>query len=80
MSEFIEQIDLDEEWPMYDDGPITIDDPIVRYKTFDAVSWYRLKDMVEKYPALQKSWEAFIIDYNVCLANEWSNEQDDIPF
>ena len=36
--------------------------------------------MVEKYPALRKSWEAFIIDYNVCLANEWSNEQDDIPF
>jgi len=78
MPESIEQIDLDEEW--YEDGPITIDDPIVRYKTFNNVSWFRLKDMVEKYPALQNSWKAFIIDYNVCLANEWSNEQDDIPF
>jgi hypothetical protein len=64
---------------LYDDGPITIVDTIVAYKTFNQVSWYRLKDMVKKYPTLQKSWEAFIIDYNVCLANELRDE-DDIPF
>jgi len=64
---------------LYDDGPITIDDPIVAYKTFNHVSWYRLTDMVKKYPTLQKSWEAFIIDYNVCLANE-IRDDDDIPF
>jgi len=69
-------------WPeseLYDDGPVTIDDPIVAYKTFNKVSWWRLKDMVKKYPTLQKSWEAFIIDYNVCLSNE-IDEKDDIPF
>lgn len=69
-------------WPeseLYDDGPVTIDDPIVAYKTFNKVSWWRLKDMVKKYPTLQKSWEAFIIDYNVCLSNEIDDE-DDIPF
>jgi hypothetical protein len=78
MSDSIEQIDLNVEW-QYDDSPITIDDPIVAYKTFNKVSWWQLKDMIKKYPALQKSWEAFIIDYNVCLANE-QEEYDDIPF
>ena len=63
----------------YDDGPITIEDPIVAYKTFRQVSHYRLKEMCTKYPALRKSWEAFIIDYNVCLSNE-IDEEDDIPF
>jgi hypothetical protein len=64
---------------VYDDGPITIEDPIVAYKTFRQVSHSRLKDMCAKYPALQKSWEAFIIDYNVCLSNE-IDEDNDIPF
>jgi hypothetical protein len=61
-------------WPeseLYDDGPITIDDPIIAYKSFRQVSHYRLKEMCEKYPALRKSWEAFIIDYNVCLSNTY---------
>jgi hypothetical protein len=69
-------------WPeseLYDDGPITIDDPIIAHKTFHQVSHYRLKEMCAKYPALRKSWEAFIIDYNVCLSNE-IDEDDDIPF
>lgn len=63
----------------YDDGPITIEDPIVAYKTFRQVSHHRLVQMCEKYPALRKSWEGFIIDYNVCLSNE-INYEDDIPF
>ena len=79
MSEYIEesQIELD----LYDDGPITIDDPIVKYKTFSQVSWSRLRTMIERWPAMRKSWEAFIIDYNVCLATLYEEEQDDdIPF
>lgn len=65
----------------YDDGPVTINDPIVAYKTFRQVSHHRLVQMCEKYPALRKSWEGFIIDYNVCLSQEISEEQDDdIPF
>lgn len=47
----------------YDDGPVTIDDPIVEYKTFEQVSWWRLKQMLERWPAMHKSWQAFIIDY-----------------
>ena len=50
--------DLNEEWPesdYYDDGPITINDPFVQYKTFDQVSWYRLKEMIERWPAMRKS-------------------------
>lgn len=78
------KVDLDKEWPesdYYDDGPITIDDPMISYKTFDNVSWYRLKEMIERWPAMRKSWEAFIIDYNVCLATMRSEEEnDDIPF
>jgi hypothetical protein len=81
MSNSIEQFDLNEEWPVYDDGPITIDDPIVAYKTFNEVSWIRLKEMTERWPAIRKSWEAFIIDYNVCLSQIHSEESlDDIPF
>lgn len=76
--------DLNEEWPesdYYDDGPITINDPFVQYKTFDQVSWYRLKEMIERWPAMRKSWETFIIDYNVCLSTLRSEEvTDDIPF
>jgi hypothetical protein len=76
--------DYDTEWPMrdyYDDGPITIDDYIVEYKTFEQVSWWRLKQMLERWPAMRKSWEAFIIDYNVCLATLRSEEDnDDITF
>ena len=75
---------MDEEWPMsdyYDDGPITIDDLFVQYKTFDNVSWFRLKQMIERWPAMRKSWEAFIIDYNVCDATIRAEEtNDDIPF
>ncbi len=76
-------IDLDKEWPFsdYDDGPITIDDPIVHYKTFNSVNWYRLKEMIERWPTMRKSWEAFIIDYNVCLSQLTAEDkQDDIPF
>ena len=71
------------EWPGCDDGPITIDDPIVCYKRFDQVSWYRLQQMIKRWPAMRKSWEAFIIDYNVCLATiteEEKHADDDIPF
>jgi len=78
-----QNFDYDTEWPMsdYDDGPITLDDPIVEYKTFEQVSWWRLKQMIERWPAMHKSWEAFIIDYNVCLATLRSEEEnDDIPF
>ena len=78
-----QNFDYDTEWPMsnYDDGPITVDDPIVEYKTFEQVSWWRLKQMIERWPAMHKSWEAFIIDYNVCLATLRSEEEnDDIPF
>ena len=78
-----QNFDYDTEWPMsdYDDGPITVDDPIVEYKTFEQVSWLRLKQMLERWPAMHKSWEAFIIDYNVCLATLRSEEEnDDIPF
>ena len=78
-----QNFDYDTEWPMsdYDDGPITVDDPIVEYKTFEQVSWWRLKQMIERWPAMHKSWEAFIIDYNVCLAILRSEEEnDDIPF
>ena len=81
MSNSIEQFDLNAEWPLYNDGPITIDDPIVAYKTFNEVSWIRLKEMTERWPAMRKSWEAFIIDYNVCLSQIRSEESfDDIPF
>jgi hypothetical protein len=91
MESKIQQSDLDlpgnfdynSEWPMldYDDGPVTIDDYIVEYKTFEQVSWWRLKQMLERWPAMRKSWEAFIIDYNVCLATLRSEEtDDDIPF
>lgn len=76
-------IDYEKEWPIsdYDDGPITIDDPIVFYKTFNQVSWTRLKQMIERFPAMKKSWESFIIDYNVCLATITEEEKyDDIPF
>lgn len=75
--------DYNSEWPMsdYDDGPVTIDDYIVEYKTFEQVSWWRLKQMLERWPAMRKSWEAFIIDYNVCLAALRAEEKnDDIPF
>ena len=78
-----QSFDYDTEWPMlnYDDGPVTIDDPVVEYKTFEQVSWLRLKQMLERWPAMHKSWEAFIIDYNVCLATLRSEEEnDDIPF
>ena len=78
------RINMEEEWPesdYYDDGPFTINDPVVQYKTFDQVSWYRLKQMIERWPAMRKSWESFIIDYNVCLATIRSEEDnDDIPF
>jgi hypothetical protein len=81
MSNSIEQIDLNEEWPLYDDGPVTIDDPMICYKTFNEVSWFRLTEMIERWPTMRKSWEAFIIDYNVCLAQIHSEEtHDDIPF
>lgn len=78
------ELDFEEEWPVrdyYDDGPVTIDD-IVEYKTFEQVSWWRLKQMLERWPAIRKSWEAFIIDYNVCLATlrEEDEDEDDIPF
>ena len=78
-----QNFDYDTEWPMadYDDGPVTIDDPIVEYKTFEQVSWWRLKQMIERWPAMRKSWEAFIIDYNVCLATLREEDKDnDIPF
>jgi len=78
------ELDFEEEWPVrdyYDDGPVTIDDYIVEYKTFEQVSWRRLKQMLERWPAMRKSWEAFIIDYNVCLASLREEEdKDDIPF
>ncbi len=77
------KVDYDTEWPVcdYDDGPITINDPIVQYKTFEQVSWYNLKQMIERWPTMRKSWEAFIIDYNVCLATIREEENnDDIPF
>ena len=81
MPEYIGQIDLGEEWSLYDDGPVTIDDPMIRYKTFNDVSWTRLKEMIERWPAMRKSWEAFIIDYNLCLSHQLSEEEtDDIPF
>ena len=64
---------------MYDDGPITIDDQQIIYKTINKISPWRLAEMLRKYPALTKSWEAFIIDYNICLSNEME-EEDDIPF
>jgi hypothetical protein len=78
----VSEVDLNLEWPDYDDGPITIDHPIVCYKRFDQVSWYRLKQMIERWPTMRKSWEAFIIDYNVCLAaiTEEEKKDDDIPF
>lgn len=67
--------------PVYDDGPITINDHIVQYKQYDQISWFRLKEMMERWPALKKSWEAFIIDYNVCLSTVCAEEEnDDIPF
>ena len=76
-----DSFDYNTEWPMYDDGPVTIDDPIVEYKTFEQVSWWRLKQMLERWPAMRKSWEAFIIDYNVCLATlRTEDDNDDIPF
>ena len=79
MSEYVEQSQI--ELDLYDDGPITIDDPIVKYKTFSQVNWIRLRTMIERWPAMRKSWEAFIIDYNVCLATLNEEEQDDdIPF
>ena len=78
-----DSFNYDTEWPMsdYDDGPVTIDDYVVEYKTFEQVSWWRLKQMLERWPAMRKSWEAFIIDYNVCLATLRAEEDnDDIPF
>ena len=78
-----QSFDYDTEWPMlnYDDGPVTIDDPVVEYKTFEQVSWWRLKQMIERWPAMHKSWQAFIIDYNVCLATLRSEEEnDDVQF
>jgi len=54
---------------------------MISHKTFDQVSWLRLKEMIERWPAMRKSWEAFIIDYNICLAHIYSEEDtDDIPF
>ena len=78
------ELEFEEEWPVrdyYDDGPVTIDDPIVEYRTFEQVSWWRVKQMIERWPAMRKSWEAFIIDYNVCLATLREEDKDnDIPF
>lgn len=31
---------------------------------------YDLARMIEKYPALQKSWESFIINYHICLTDK----------
>ena len=64
---------------LYDDGPITIDDQMVVVKTLNGISAWRLAEMINKYPTLKKSWESFLIDYNVCFSNE-QEVDDDIPF
>ena len=66
---------------LYDDGPITIDDIPFDHQCFNKVSQWRLKQMIKRWPAMQKSWEAFIIDYHVCLSTLQEEEnKDDIPF
>ena len=66
---------------LYDDGPVDINDIPKDYQTFNKVSWYRLKQMIERWPAMRKSWEAFIVDYHMCDATLRSEElNDDIPF
>jgi len=75
-------IDLDSEWPieLYNDGPVTIRDIPLEYQTFDRVNWIRLKQMIDRWPAMRKSWEAFIIDYHICLSTLEAEDDDDIPF
>ena len=68
---------------LYDDSPITIEDIPLYDQNFNRVHWWRLKQMIERWPAMKKSWEHFIIDYNMCLATmlaEEKAEEDDIPF
>lgn len=66
---------------LYDDGPVDMDYVPEEYRTFERISWYRLKQMIERWPAMRKSWEAFIIDYHMCLSTlQEEEEKDDIPF
>lgn len=78
------ELDLEAEYPLtdyYDNGSRAIDFYTVGYKTFEQISWWRLKEMLERWPSMRKSWEAFIIDYNVCLSTLKAEEDnDDIPF
>ena len=73
--------DYNSEWPMYDDGPVSIDDVPDYYKNWNRVDYFTLKRMIERWPAMRKSWENFIIDYYTCLGTLESEEaDDDIPF
>lgn len=75
--------DFENEWSDYDDGSVTIDYVPPNRRNFNAVSYSRLDQMIERFPAMKNSWEAFIIDYHMCLATileEEKDQDDDIPF
>jgi len=86
MSTTPQQLELDFETerlmdPFYEDGPVSITDIPTKYQSFNRVNWFRLEQMIERWPAMRKSWEAFIIDYNMCLSTLEAEElNDDIPF
>ena len=86
MSTTPQQLELDFETecpmdPFYDDGPVSITDIPAEYQSFNRVNWFRLEQMIERWPAMRKSWEAFIIDYHMCLSTLEAEElNDDIPF
>lgn len=39
------------------------------YRELNKINAYQLYIMLEQYPALRTSWDAFITDYKLCLPN-----------
>jgi hypothetical protein len=60
---------------MYDDDSWDIDKQAKYLETYkiDAI---KLGRMCEKFPGLQKSWEQFIIMYELCRSEDDSSRQD----
>ena len=38
------------------------------YRELNKINAYQLYVMLEQYPALRNSWDAFITDYKLCLS------------
>lgn len=44
-------------------------------QTLNKLVAYELTDMLIKYPFLKNSWDAFVVNYNICLSEkELSND------